>query len=217
MSSTLYPLRQIRQNKVLLASFGFAFLLLCYRIYLTHNIAFAFLLWNLFLAFIPLVLSKTLQRNQAIWKNVLTAGFCILFLPNAPYLLTDLFHLSYASNAWLWYDTLLILVFAWCGLLCYLDTLKHLEQFLCTLSSRRISILALSLLHFLCAFGIYIGRYMRFNSWDIVAQPLYLAGEIGGLLLHPFQHPRAWGMTLLYGIFLHLIYLRKKSFMGVNS
>ncbi len=62
----------------------------------------------------------------------------------------------------------------------------------------------------LCALGIYIGRYLRFNSWDVIAEPVALISEIAQMLIHPVQNYYAWGMTLVYSVFMTFLYLTIK-------
>jgi uncharacterized membrane protein len=60
---------------------------------------------------------------------------------------------------------------------------------------------------FIGSFGIYVGRFLRWNSWDILTEPLHLIYDIGDRFINPFDHPRTWGMTIFMGIFLNMIYL----------
>jgi uncharacterized membrane protein len=130
----------------------------------------------------------------------------IIFLPNAPYIVTDLFHLRVRSSVPIWYDLIMILLYAWTGLLFAFFSLWHAEIiFSSYLSRRAVTIFSFSILY-LCAFGIYIGRYMRFNSWDLISNPLSVLGEISLRFLNASEHPRTWGMTILLGTFLNLLY-----------
>ena len=63
-----------------------------------------------------------------------------------------------------------------------------------------------SLLLFLGSFGIYLGRYLGWNSWDILQEPFKLFYDIGDRLINPFHHPRTWGMTIFMFLFLSMIY-----------
>ena len=65
---------------------------------------------------------------------------------------------------------------------------------------------------FLNAFGIYLGRYMRFNSWDIISNPMALFGEIVNRFVDPIHHPGTWGMTLSYGFLFIIGYFCLKLF-----
>ena len=76
-----------------------------------------------------------------------------------------------------------------------------------TPSARPWMVTAISVvLMFAGSFGIYIGRYLRWNSWDILTSPFQLLYDIGDRFVNPFAHPRTWGMTLLMGVFLNILY-----------
>lgn len=171
---------------------------------------FLFLNWNLFLAFVPwlftviLMLSPNLQKSRLLVFGML--GMWLLFFPNASYILTDLFHLSHTSSMPIWFDLVLILSFAWTGLLYGFLSLWNLEELMERFLSKRV-ITALSvLLLFVSSFGIYIGRYLRWNSWDIVHHPTRLMGDIGDRILNPLDHTRTWGVTVFMGLFLTMMY-----------
>lgn len=219
-------LPQIRQrlNLILLlgASLALSVVLIAFRVFFTQQITFAFLLWNLFLAFIPFGLSTMLGLSAGRLKArvLLPVGLVwLLFFPNAPYILTDLFHLERRVSIPYWYDLALILSCAWNGLMLAYASLIDMQ----TLVARRLgtgagwAFATVALL--LSSFGIYLGRYLRFNSWDVVTNPLTLFFDIVSRLLHPFSHPSTWGVTLLYGVFLVLGYatVRLLGRMGEES
>ncbi|WP_375433672.1 DUF1361 domain-containing protein [uncultured Hymenobacter sp.] len=206
-------LPQIRQrlNLILLlgASLALSVVLIAFRVFFTHQITFVFLLWNLFLALIPFGLSTMLGLSAGRLKArvLLPVGLVwLLFFPNAPYILTDLFHLERRVSVPYWYDLALILSCAWNGLMLAYASLIDMQA----LVARRLgagagwAFATVALL--LSSFGIYLGRYLRFNSWDVVTNPLTLFFDIVSRLLHPFAHPGTWGVTLLYGVFLVLGY-----------
>ena len=134
-------------------------------------------------------------------------GIWLLFFPNAPYILTDLFHLRYDQLSMpIWFDLVLILAYAWTGLLFGFLSLWDIERLLAEwVHPKLVTALSVSLL-FLGSFGIYLGRYLRWNSWDLITEPFRLIYDIGDRIVNPFEHPRAWGMTISMGIFLNMIY-----------
>ena len=203
----------------------FAFSTLCLvlsviRVFASATPTFLFLNWNLFLAFIPWALSSLLMIYPKLQEKklavIMLLGTWLLFFPNAPYILTDLFHLKHVVSMPMWFDLLLILSFAWVGLLfgfmSLWDIEKILKQYL--IESRLKGLLRYrfsvpifsSVLLFIGSFGIYLGRYLRWNSWDIIAEPFALIYDIGDRFVNPFEHPRTWGVTLLMGLFLNLVY-----------
>jgi uncharacterized membrane protein len=206
-------LPQLRQRLSLLlllgASLTLSVVLITLRVFLTHQLTFVFLLWNLFLALIPFGLSTLLGlsagRLQA--RVLLPVGAVwLLFFPNAPYILTDLFHLEPRAGVPYWFDLALLLSAAWNGLMLAYASLTDMQA----LVARRLGwgagwvFATIALL--LSSFGVYLGRYLRFNSWDILTNPLALFYDILNRILHPMAFSGTWGVTLLYGVFLLLGY-----------
>lgn len=192
----------------------FCFALSLFRMELSGTRHFLFLNWNLFLAFVPwlftviLTMSPNLQKSR--WAVFGMLGVWLLFFPNASYILTDLFHLSHNSSMPIWFDLVLILSFAWTGLLYGFLSLWNLEELMEQFLSKKV-IMALSvLLLFVSSFGIYIGRYLRWNSWDILHHPTKLMGDIGDRIINPFDHTRTWGVTVFMGLFLTMLYFTFK-------
>lgn len=137
------------------------------------------ILWNLFLAFIPGILSYYLfrppaTRNLAWW--ILLIIF-IAFLPNAPYILTDSIHILELSqqNYPVWAIILILIpqytVFITVGFATYAICLINLDKYLKDIISRQYLVAINAIAHLLCAIGIYIGRFERFNSWDLITKP----------------------------------------------
>lgn len=181
-----------------------------FRISYTHTLKYASLNWNLFLAIIPWALSTLLtvrprfQSNR--WVMVTLLSTWLLFYPNAPYILTDLFHLREASQMPIWYDMMLILSFAWTGLLFGFFSLWDIEVIVTKRYNIKQKTLVPIILLFIGSFGVYLGRELRWNSWDIITHPHHLLIDILNRIIHPHDHLRAWGMTLFLGCFLCLTY-----------
>lgn len=181
-----------------------------FRFMYTDTKVFLFLNWNLFLAFVPWAVTSIVILKPGIQGYRITVfillGIWLLFFPNAPYILTDLFHLRLNSNMPKWFDLILILSFAWTGLIFGYLSLWDIEKLLSKyLSQFWISLISVSLL-FIGSFGIYLGRYLRWNSWDILNEPFYLIYDITDRLVNPLDHPRTWGVTIFMGVFLNMIY-----------
>jgi len=113
-------LQETRFLKNVIAPIFLAFLFLAIRMYITRSIHYSFLVWNLFLAAVPLAISYIITYSK-LWQNriVFISLFLswLLFLPNAPYIITDFIHLEHWSQMPLWFDFILIGLFAWAGLL----------------------------------------------------------------------------------------------------
>lgn len=191
--------------------------LLAIRLKLTHSFFLIFLVWNLFLAAIPYFISSYLvAKENAPWgiRNGLLFLW-LLFLPNAPYIVTDLIHLTHAEATYKLFDAVIISLFALSGLLFYCVSL---QQIISIYSNKwklwKVTVFKWTI-PFLCAFGIYLGRFLRWNSWDILQNPFGLFGDITAPILSPSEHPIAWITTLgfgfgLYGVFTIFLKFQKK-------
>ena len=179
------------------------------RVYATESILFVFLVWNLILAFIPYTISSLLYSrpkvNGLLFYPLLAAW--LLFFPNAPYMVTDLFHLRARPPIPYWFDLMLIFSFAWNGLLLGFVSLMDVQRVLANRWSRLFSWLTMVGVVVLSGFGVYLGRYVRFNSWDVLTSPEVVLGRIADIILNPFHHPQAYGVTILFSTFLFLSYL----------
>jgi uncharacterized membrane protein len=188
----------------------FCFFVSVFRCVYTGTRGFLFLNWNLFLAFIPWALSSFFVIQTKIQKSrimkILILIFWLLFFPNAPYLFTDLFHLRRIPNMPVWFDLIMILSFAWTGVFFGFLSLWDIEQMLATkIKMRYVKIISAFFL-FLGSFGVYIGRFLRWNSWDIITKPFNLMSDISERFLNPLDHQTTWGMTLFMGLFLNMMY-----------
>ena len=200
-------------EKVLILSCFFSLFLAFAMVMYTGQLMFLSLIWNLFLGFIPYMLSRFLmQRPQCIearWKFTLTTIVWLLFIPNSFYIITDLFHLEERTVIPLWFDLALIFSFAWNGLILGVLSVRQMEKIWETKWqwSELFFIYPVMLLN---AFGIYIGRYLRYNSWDVVSNPLGLSEDIVYLLIHPIRNRFDWSMILCFSVFMTLLYLTIK-------
>ncbi len=203
------------QNKLPLTLLLLGMSILCFLLSLlrcaySDNIAYLFLNWNLFLAFVPWAFSTFLLVKPNLHQNkflVFTLLSCwLLFFPNAPYILTDLYHLHSRASAPVWFDLVLILAFAWTGLLFGFTSLFDIEGLLQKFMNKKwIPVLSVFLL-FVGSFGIYLGRFQRWNSWDVLNEPRTLVMSIVDRFTDPHAHPRTWGVTIFMGVLLNMIY-----------
>lgn len=210
-----------KMNLLLLLMTGFCFLLSILRVSLSGTSFFLFLNWNLFLAGIPYFLTSIIssQKRGSIQKlKILGVSLIwLLFFPNAPYILTDLFHLRIESSIPKWFDLILIISFAWTGLLFGFLSLMKIEMlFASFLSKKQVTWFSSGIL-FLASFGVYLGRFLRWNSWDVINNPSHLLFDISDRVINPFDHPRTWGVTILFGLLLNLIYWTIKLLRNQNS
>lgn len=141
------------------------------RIIIWGKFSYLYLLWNILLSFIPYIISLilvSLYREEKINNFFILFGllFWILFIPNAHYLITDFIHLDEVKHAPLLFDTFLIFSSALTGLLFGLYSLSHVDEIIKSKFSKKVSSIILLSSFILIGFGIYLGRFLRFNSWD---------------------------------------------------
>lgn len=167
---------------------------------------FSFLLWNLFLAWIPFWLTSiAAQLHKKTGSKLLilpVLAVWLLFFPNSPYIITDLLHIrNYGQNI-IWFDSVLIFLFAFTGLIIGLQSLQKAHDLFRRIFSGAWAWLLVLSCTTLSGFGIYLGRYVRLNSWDIFHDPLWLAGRI----VHQLDNPLSFKVTLMFGFILFGVY-----------
>jgi uncharacterized membrane protein len=195
----------------LLLSSALAFALWAGRSWMWEPRIFRFLVWNLFLAWLPYVWSLwalSIHRRQPRrwWLLLLPGALWLLFFPNAPYLITDLMHLRAYPPVPLWYDIGMLISFAWAGCFLAVASLYIMHQIIRDYTGRVISWLIAMGMMGLCGLGIYMGRFLRWNSWDLFLYPADVIGDIAHRLAHPFSNLQTYGVTLLFAAFLFVCY-----------
>lgn len=195
-----------RLIKAMAVSSALSIILLYFRIQWSGSLMFVFLPWNLFLACIPFLLAMALaemnNNGSSRIKKLGVFSAWLIFFPNSPYILTDLFHLKLRSEVPLWFDLVLILSFAWNGLLLGYSSLFEIQKVLRTRLSANVVNFFIGGLMVLCSFGIYLGRYPRYNSWDILANPIRLFSDIFSMIIDPMHNTRMVGVTFFFSVFL---------------
>ncbi len=201
-------------DRFLVLSVLFSLFMLAARIVCTHSLTSAWLSWNLFLAWIPYGISKWLYHNTAVLKRKWVTGVAglvwLLFVPNSFYIITDLFHLQEYRNAPLWFDVLLIFSFAWNGILLGVLSIRDMEKVVQAFFVPRNEWIFLYPVMWLNALGVYIGRYLRYNTWDVVGSPVSLTRDMFTLLVHPILHKDEWAMVFCFSMFMTLMYVTIK-------
>ena len=184
---------------------GLALGLLGARILRAEQWTYGFLLWNLALAWIPWVASLSCVRARGAWLATALVGW-LLFFPNASYIVTDFVHLKLRPPIPLWYDVGMLAAFAWAGLLLAVTSLsavhRRVERALGTLAGWGFVLVASGL----SGLGIYLGRFWRLNSWDVLFAPSEIARGLFALAAHPLGHPRAWGVAVMFGALTFVVY-----------
>jgi uncharacterized membrane protein len=163
-------------------STAFCLTMLAVRPHVVGVVGHLYLVWNLFLAWIPfvvaLVIADRAKRGKQGLGQVALIGAWLVFLPNAPYIVTDLIHLPEYGRDPLWFDATMYLAFAWTGMLLGLISLYLVHR---TVRAAKGPVWGWGLVTgavALCGVGIYLGRFMRWNSWDVLTDPTGLLVDL---------------------------------------
>lgn len=177
----------------------------------TGHASFSYLVWNLFLAWMPVAFSTLAvvlhqnSRNFLLPLALLVPW--LLFLPNAPYIITDLVHLRPRAGVPYWYDILLMCSYAFHGLILGFFSMTQVHQLLLSRLRPAYVWVIMGLVTIGSAYGIYLGRVLRWNSWDILRHPGQILRDCLEPLAHPWAHKEAVAMTIVLSGFLMLGYL----------
>lgn len=190
---------------------AFPLALMVVRAGVSGSFGFRFLVWNLFLAWIPLGFALLVELGwRRRWPLVasLACGLgWLLFFPNSPYIVTDLIHLAPREGSPLWYDALIIFSMALSGLAVGFTSLRIIQ--LVVAASRgvfagwvtSIGVLGIS------GFGIYLGRFGRYNSWDVLSRPRTLLYDVRDVAVSPLSNARAIAVSALFTSLLIVSFL----------
>jgi uncharacterized membrane protein len=130
-----------------------------------------------------------------------------LFFPNSPYIVSDLIHLGPRNGVPVWFDTIMIFSFAWNGLILGFLSLWLVQQLMAGWLGCTASWLLVAGTLGATGFGIYLGRFQRWNSWDILVDPIGLLRDVALRVRNPVDYPRTLGVTILFAGFLMVAYL----------
>lgn len=184
------------------------------RVAFTNNLRYAFLIWNLFLAWLPVLFALMAREkyregkptDRLGWPFFGLAAAWLLFLPNAPYICTDLVHLTNRFFLHFWVDLSIVLSCALIGLVLGFVSLYLMHSMVAQCYGRFTGWLFVASVAGLSSFGIYLGRFMRLNSWDIIAQPGKLYHGISNVAFGQ-AHPHQFAFLALFATFLLMAYL----------
>lgn len=192
-------------------------LLVAARVAYTDTNRHTGLIWNLFLAWIPFILAYF--AHAISWKRIwvflvvpFVAVLWLLFFPNAPYMLTDLQDLARGTGqeAPLWYDVIIVGWCSWTGTLLGVISLYLMQDIIARNFNRWAGWVFVFVISGLSSFGIYLGRFVRLNSWDILQDPAETAMEILGIVIDPSRRLAVFSMS--YTFFFLFIFLLLYSF-----
>jgi uncharacterized membrane protein len=194
---------------------GVSVTLVLARIVCSGNLNYSFLIWNLLLAWMPLLFAllacdQVKSGAKPGWRFLGFAGAWLIFFPNAPYIFTDLIHLKTNLKLELytrfWVDMALILMCAFTGLMIGFVSLYLMQAIVRQKYGRVAGWMFIAAITGLSSFGICIGRFLRFNSWDVLVKPATLARGIGGWV-DSLSHPGTIAFPMVFAAFLFTAYL----------
>jgi uncharacterized membrane protein len=193
------------------------FALLLLRMALHQSLHFSFLVWNIFLAVLPLNIASAARRTTNNTKAIALSALWLLLFPNAAYLVTDIVHLRLIPGQRFWLDLVLLFGAGVLGIGLSLQSLRETEKLYARwLQPRYLPLLSIAVL-ILSGYGIYLGRVSRWNSWDPLLQPLALLRDIFNDFRHPFRNSGAWRLTALFGAMQVGSYLLSRSGAGIAN
>ncbi len=177
---------------------------------------YGFLIWNLFLAWIPFIIAyftytAVLSRRQILLLVPIAAFLWLIFFPNAPYILTDFQHLAGNwRDAPVWYDVMLLIWFSFTGLLLGMVSLFMMQEIIRRTFGRWVGWAFVAVVTGLSSIGVYAGRFLRWNSWDIFFHPAGLAAYT----IERAQDPSLQSImfTSLFGAFFLFLYITLYTF-----
>jgi uncharacterized membrane protein len=222
MKERLIPGSQARAAlcALLLAS-ALCLAMLVARMFYTQQISFAWIVWNLFLAWVPLLTAMPLYvlRSRGARRPILGGVLAVLwflFFPNAPYIVTDLVHLHERPPVPFWFDMLMIQAFALTGLFLGYLSLYLMQEVVRSRAGRWPSWTFVIGMLGLGSFGIYLGRFLRWNSWDALLSPVGTLSDAARMFL-PVPSPKLLGFSATFFAFSLVCYLIVYSFTHLHG
>ena len=172
---------------------------------LTHrNLELTNLVWNLFLAWVPFVFALAFYdgaRNGTRSRSLVAlGGVWLVFLPNAPYLVTDVKILDHLVGRIEWYDVVLAIGSATLGLVLGFISLYLVQAVVSARLGRGAGWLLATGALGLSGLGVYLGRYQRWNSWEVLTEPSKIFGGLGAGLLDPLAHARPLAVSMFFAV-----------------
>lgn len=172
---------------------------------------YTFMMWNLFLAWIPylcaLLMAALRARRAAAWQYVVPALVWLLFFPNAAYLVTDLYNLTDIPPVPFWYDIGFFAALAWTGLLLAVSSLQVVQLMIQKTFGRLWGWLLVFAVIGLNGVGIYLGRFLRWNSWDVLTEPRAVLVDAVTPFLHPIAYRQPVAVIIVFSALLFVCYI----------
>ncbi len=172
---------------------------------------YSFLNWNLFLAWLPLIFSTILLRytRRNPWVSPAGLAWTVVwlgFLPNSFYLVTDFMHLQGSTARTLLFDVVLLLLFTLAGLVVGFVSVYQVHRLLLLRINSASASRVVAGVFFACSFAIYLGRFLRWNTWDVVTNPAGIILDVTDRIFDPGAHQQTFWITILFFAMLTTLY-----------
>jgi uncharacterized membrane protein len=182
------------------------------RVFISRDFFFKNLIWNLFLAWLPYVFSLGIVAGHRLrprwwWALIIPGGLWLLFLPNSFYIVTDLMHLAQRQSIPIWYDAGLIAITAWNGIFLAITSLHSVQGVIRSYLGHYPSWAFALVVIGLSGYGVYLGRFLRWNSWDLILEPAEIISDSLSPLLHPISYADKIGFMVMYTSLFLVTYL----------
>lgn len=182
------------------------------RAYLSQRIGYPFLIWNLFLAWLPYLFSLSVAAIHRVrpnwwWVMIFPGGLWLLFLPNAFYIVTDFIHLRNHPAIPIWYDAGLLAISAWTGIFLAIVSLSTLQDVVQAYLGRVYAWVFALVVIGMSGYGVYLGRFLRWNSWDVLNDPYEIISDSLAPLVNPLSYADKIGFIVMYTSLYLVTYL----------
>lgn len=195
-------------NSILIAS-ATALCLYLLRYAFTGDVMFGFMAWNLVLSLLALLAAVVCSASASAQQNkqALIAGIIwLLMLPNTFYMLTDFIHVKDAGDITVMFDIVMVGLFAMNGFLHGLLSLFLMHRLLLKKTSPKRSLAVVGTVILLASFAVDMGRYLRWNSWDVLLHPAGLLVDVSDTILHPITYDRSYLVTAVFFVTISSLY-----------
>src|SRR5512146_1339372 len=169
--------------------------LFAYGAWRNSSLEFGYLVWNLFLAWLPLLFAVRLvsvlrYKLWSSWEALTTSTLWLIFLPNSFYMISDFIHLQDVQRVDVVYDTLMLTSFIYTGVMLGFSSLYLIHIQLRRRLSARAATLWVAVTLLICSGAVYVGRDLRWNSWDVLTNPGGLLFDMSDRIQHPAAYPQ---------------------------
>jgi uncharacterized membrane protein len=176
-----------------------------------HSWEFGYLLWNLFLAWLPFLFAIRLvsilrRKLWSSWEALAVSALWLIFLPNTFYMVSDFIHLGEVKRVDLLYDSVMFSSFILVAVLLGICSLYPVHMQVRKRLRSYGSTLWVLVILLLIGFAIYLGRDLRWNSWDVLTNPGGLLFDISDRLIHPAAYPQMLLTIVIFTIFMSSVY-----------